>query len=149
MLQTKDTSSFSVDETITHLEKVNKCLQERRFQSNNRALRYWMTAEPEASLASDDPYLQLEYDKHPHFVGFDAYMLPAVALSLMLEARAEHDMLTGVMATGLSIEAGKSGTTLRGIHVIWWMFHHCFHDFVNLLLVRKNIVIVQVSSRKM
>jgi hypothetical protein len=120
-----------VDETIAHLEKVNKRLQERRFQSNNRALRYWVTAEPEAPLASDDPYLQLEYDKHPHFVGFDAYMLPAVALSLMLEARAEHDMLTGVMATGLSIEAGKSRNTLRGIHVIC----ECFKIASTILLI--------------
>ena len=73
-------------------------------------------------LSQDDPYLRLNCDQHPQYIAFDAFMYPGVALSVMLTAQSEFDMLTAVFGSGMAIEAGENVSIPRTFGTIFGNF---------------------------
>lgn len=112
ILKTKNIFDIGISDTIEKLEKFNKLLQDRRGQVMTKAHRMQTINKSYPNglgpLAQDDPYLRLNCDQHPQYMAFDAFMYPSVALSVMLTAQSEFDMLTAVFGTGMSIESGEA-----------------------------------------
>ena len=110
ILKSKSVSDIGISDTIEKLERFNKQLAERRVQVITKALRTQTIHKSYENgigpLSQDDPYLHLNCDQHPNYMPFDAFMYPGVALSVMLSAQSEFDMLTGVFGSGMAIESG-------------------------------------------
>jgi hypothetical protein len=107
----RNTADLGLSETIDKLQSLVRKVADRRVTVNNKADRTQtinakLTDEGVGALSQDDPYLKLPWDKHPSFMPFESYMYPAVALSSMLAAQSEFDLLTATLSSCLSIEAG-------------------------------------------
>ena len=87
ILKTKNVFDIGISDTIEKLEKFNKLLQDRRGQVMTKAHRMQTINKSYPNgigpLSQDDPYLKLNCDQHPHYIAFDAYMFPSVALSVI------------------------------------------------------------------
>lgn len=119
-MKNKSATDLDLTDTIEHLERFNKQIIERRVFVNNKAVRTQAVNAKSSEdgvgpLSQDDPYLRLAWDKHPNFMPFDAYMFPAVTLSVMLSAQSEFSMLTTPLTQGMSIEAGNCSANTSAV----------------------------------
>lgn len=139
IMKNKNCTDMDISDSIEKLERFNKQIIERRVTVNNKAARVEAVnaknyEDGVGPMSQDDPYLRLPWDKHPKYMPFDAYMYPAVTLSVMLSAQAENTLLTTPLSQGMAIEAGILYFAGKSVYLYDFPFY-CSFNFAVFIII--------------